>query len=309
MSFISQVYLDTSLILEALEHYFPASEGYGTLYPPPTATYRPLIRGFASYWTDRPLFRVTTGLLPSSVWRTQFGTDRANLIGHRLDPEKLDNKFPQNLSGLDLQLSLLEPLFSATDGRKWLFEGEKPSAADVALWYQLSWSEKSSRGEGIEDLTGGGVKDGGGEGTSAVFNRQRYPGLVAWFERFRKYLDALPSTETSIGRTNEVEIKKILQALKVARLADRIPLLPTPAGAHLELDKRNGLTIGAEVSVAPDDTGRGSPTVGRLLAITPEEVVVAPRRSADCASPTVGDVRIHLPRLGFVVKPDRQTRL
>lgn len=55
-----ELYCDTSLICEALEHFFPPSEGYQSIYPEALdgRTYRPLIRGFASYWTDRPIFRV-----------------------------------------------------------------------------------------------------------------------------------------------------------------------------------------------------------------------------------------------------------
>ena len=46
------VYCDTSIILEALEHIF--CDGFRTLYPPAAdgRTNRALIRGFASYWTD-----------------------------------------------------------------------------------------------------------------------------------------------------------------------------------------------------------------------------------------------------------------
>ncbi|EXJ61720.1 hypothetical protein A1O7_02149 [Cladophialophora yegresii CBS 114405] len=284
-----EIYIDTSLILEALEHHFPPAQGYGSLYPAGhAATYRSLIRGFASYWTDRPLFRVTTGLIPATVWRTHFGVDRANLIGHTLDAEKLARKVPQNLSGLDLQLSLLEPLFVG-DGRKWIFEGDKPSAADVAVWYQLDWGEKISRGEGISDLTGGRARDGDGEGMGSVFNRERYPGLVGWFERFKDYIHDLPGTETRVERSDDAGIKKTLQTLRDTEVAERVPVLPTPAGPHRELDRRNGLVTGTEVTIAPDDTGRDSPTVGTLLAIGPEEVVIRPQKT-DGAGPRVGDI-------------------
>ncbi|ETI27281.1 hypothetical protein G647_09964 [Cladophialophora carrionii CBS 160.54] len=303
-----EIYIDTSLILEALEHHFPPSRGYSSLYPSGhAATYRSLIRGFASYWTDRPLFRVTTGLIPATVWRTHFGVDRANLIGHILDAEKLARKVPQNLSGLDLQLSLLEPLLVG-DGKKWMFEGDKPSAADVAVWYQLDWGEKISRGEGINDLTGGGARDGDGEGMKSVFNKERYPGLVGWFERFKGHLDSLPSTETRIERTDDAGIKKTLQRLKDTKLAERVPLTPTPAGPHHELDRRNGLMTGAEVTIAPDDTGRDSPTVGTLLTIGPEEIVIRPQKT-DREGPRVGAVRVHFPRIGFVIRPVGQARL
>jgi glutathione S-transferase len=303
-----QIYIDTSLIVEALEHYFPPSLGYGSLYPTGhAATYRSLIRGFASYWTDRPLFRVTTGLIPGTVWRTHFGRDRSNLIGHTLDADKLERKVPQNLSGLDLQLSLLEPILAGA-GKKWVFEGEKPSAADVAVWYQLDWGEKISRGEGISDLTGGGTGDGSGEGMGSVFNKERYPELVSWFERFKAYLDQLPSTETRIERADDAGIKKTLERLRDTKLAEQVPVLPTPAGPHQELDRRSGLVLGAEVSIAPDDTGRDSPTVGTLLAIGPEEVVIKPQKT-DEDGPRVGDVRIHFPRIGFVIRPVGQARL
>jgi len=50
------LYCDTSLIIEALEHFFPTSAGYGTVYPSFDGvdewTYRGLVRGFASFWTD-----------------------------------------------------------------------------------------------------------------------------------------------------------------------------------------------------------------------------------------------------------------
>ena len=29
-----------------------------------------------------------TGLVPADVWRSSFGTDRAGLIGHKLDADK-----------------------------------------------------------------------------------------------------------------------------------------------------------------------------------------------------------------------------
>jgi glutathione S-transferase len=51
-----EIYCDTSLIIEALEHYFPASAGWGSVYPKFNGldewTYRGLVKGFASFWTD-----------------------------------------------------------------------------------------------------------------------------------------------------------------------------------------------------------------------------------------------------------------
>jgi hypothetical protein len=80
-------------------------------------------------------------------------------------------------------------------------------------------------------------------------------------------------------------------------------LVPAAVAQHLVLDKQRGLLPGVLVSVAPDDTGRGNPTVGTLVRIGVEEVVIQPIKAAEM------EVRIHFPRLGFVVKVVEESRL
>jgi glutathione S-transferase len=249
-----ELYCDTSIILEALEAFFPPHAGYASLYPPAAdgLTYQPLIRGFASYWTDRPLFRVTTGLIPGSVWRTSFGVDRSGLIGHKLDPEKLDKKVPLNLSSLDMQLSLLEPLFQGRTS-PWIFSTKVPSAADIALYYQLKWGIDIAAGRYIADLTGGGTSNTDNDITASVFNARRYPGLSKWFAAFANFVEELPVMESIIGEEEGLEIIK--RATYISGSSE-IPLVPTPAPSHSELDSQNGLLVGVKVTVFPDDTGR-----------------------------------------------------
>ncbi|TKA81821.1 hypothetical protein B0A49_00585 [Cryomyces minteri] len=268
-----EVYCDTSLILEALEHVF--SDGHPSLYPVTAdgRNYRPVIRGFASYWTDRPFFRVATGLIPSSVWRTHFGTDRAELIGHKLDPNKLEAKVPRNLSNLDLHLSILEPQFQSGD--TWLFNTKTPSLADIALFYQLDWACDIAAGRGIANLTGGGTRDTDTEGALPVFNPSRYPAMHRWFLDMRKFLAELSSMETR--REIDSSDDEWLTQIKMYEAAADAPLVPTPVQAHKELDAKNGLLPGTKVSVAPDDTGRDDPTFGTLIALSPEEVVIKPQ--------------------------------
>jgi glutathione S-transferase len=250
-----ELYCDTSIILEALEHFFPPHSGYGTIYPQAVdgRQYQPLMRGFASYWTDRPFFRVTTGLIPGSVWRTSFGQDRGALIGHRLDPDKLEAKVPQNLSGLDMHLSMLEPLFSKSNDSLWIFGTEQPSLADVALFYQLDWGNDIAKGKGIYNLTGGGTMDTMTGGAQIVFNESRYPNLCRWFTAFQKYIEKLAKVENRHPTEHEA-----LAAVKSYSAPHSVSdvLLPTPAPPHAELDMENGFVAGAMVSVAPDDTGK-----------------------------------------------------
>lgn len=242
------IYCDTSLICEALEHFFPASDGYPSLYPAAAdgRTYRPLIRGFVSYYTDRALFRVTTGLIPSSVWRSSFGQDRGQLIGHKLDADKLEKKMPENLSKFDLQLSMLEPLFTG-DG-PWIFSASTPSLADISVFYQLQWGRDIAAGHYVENLTGGAVKDTNGEGAEYVFNVRRCPGTFSWYERVQKYFQDLQSTESNMTIETVLELMR-----ETPGYAD---LLHTPQPGLTELDVQSGLKQGSLVAITPDDTGR-----------------------------------------------------
>lgn len=304
-----EVYCDTSLIIEALEHFFPSSAGYGTVYPPFPAVdewvYRGLVRGFASFWVDRPLFRTTTGLIPPTVWRTSFGTDRSSLIGHTLDAEKLGAKIPQNLSNLDLHLSLLEPTLKSGT---WVIPTSKPSLADISLYYQLRWGVDIASGRGIYNLTAGGTEDTGEKRedeedvTSRVWNQERYPGVWNWFHTLEAYIASLPNLEKEVNGEESSEWKDSLK--KARTIADEELLVPAAAEQLEGLDLQRGLGVGVLVSVAPDDTGRDSPTVGELVKIGVEEVVIKPNESAELEG-----VRVHFPRLGFVVKVVEGSRL
>jgi hypothetical protein len=237
-------------------------------------------------------------LIPSSVWSSPFGTDRAQLIGHKLDPAKLRSKIPQNLATLDLHLSLLEPTFKKPGA--WAVPTKTPSLADISLYYQLRWGIDIAAGVGIENLSGGGAKEGGPDITSQVFNETRYPGLWAWFHAFESYIASLPDLQTTLPTTSTSWIQELRAS---PLLADDKLLVPAAVEQHPSLDAARGLVPGVSVSIAPDDTGRDNPTVGTLVRIGVEEVVVRPNEKAE-----VG-VRVHFPRLGFVVKVVEGSRL
>ena len=304
-----ELYIDTSLICEALEHHFPPSRGYGALYPAATngRTLQPLVRGIASYWTDRPLFRATTGLIPASVWRTSFGKDREGLIGHKIDPDKLEKKVPQNLSVLDMHLSLLESLLAdSTEQHPWILDTPTPGLMDIGFYYQLDWGEKISRGEGIKNLTKGETADGQGEGMKAVMNPDRYPKISTWFANVKKYFDDLPLLERKVEQIDQKGTDKVLGLLSGVKSDHNVDLMSTPAAPHQQLDERNGLRKGTHVEVRPDDTGRDHPSTGYLEALSPEEIVITPQEVSTSGNAIQG-IRLHFPRIGFVVRPVRPT--
>ena len=299
------IYLDTSIICEALEQRFPASDGYQTMYPPNSSggTNRSVIRGMASYWTDRPVFRATCGLMPTAVWRSKFGQDRAQLIGHKLDPDKLQKKMPEKLSEVDMQCSMLEAMLEDTaPGSTWIFDTKTPSMADVAWYVQLDWGWKNSQGAYIDNLTAGDASSNESDlRMDPVFNEDRYPRVLQWFNDVKQYLEQQPSTQTRVEDSDTAKISELLKQITNIPATADVPLLRTPAPPFTDLDAKSGLVKGATVAIAPDDTGRGDPTTGRLLATSPEEIVIAPE-PMDGKAPSVGDIRLHFPRLGFVTR-------
>lgn len=114
-----------------------------------------------------------------------------------------------------------------------------------------------------------------------------------WFHRFEAYIATLPDLETIVA-SSDTSWKDELH--NTPFVPDDDMLVPTPADVHPSLDAQRGLLPGALVSVGPDDTGRDNPTLGMLVKIGVEEVVIEPVGKGEI------EVRIHFPRLGFVVK-------
>lgn len=295
------VYCDTSLICDALEHHFPSGPG---LLLPPTSGGRdaaPMMRAFAAYWVAGPFYRATCAVMPAVIWRTSFGADRGGLVGHAIDPDKLERKIPEGMWKLDHHFSMLERLFPRDPSSPhWLFATATPSLADVALYAQLWWCREISQGNLMENLTGGGTKDAKYPGIGTIFNKERYPGLLRWFSNFEEYIAALPSTETKAPES-DAGWQAVLHSLRNAPSADEEDLLlPTPNTVQSGVDAKAGLNLGSMVSIYPDETGRFDPTIGELLAASPEEFVIKPK---PLERPAEMDVRIHFPRLAFVARP------
>jgi hypothetical protein len=208
----------------------------------------------------------------------------------------LQAKVPQHLSNLDLHLSMLEPLFVSVllSGRgQWIMPTPSPSLADISLHYQLRWGIDIGAGRGIYNLSGGGTGDTDTNVTDSVFNEQRYPGVWKWFHAFEAYVASLPDLEIVIS-SSDTSWKQELT--NTPFLSEDEWLVPTAAEPHLTLDTQRGLVPSALVSITPDDTGRDNPTLGTLVKIGVEEVVITPEGQGEM------EVRIHFPRLGFVVK-------
>ena len=102
--------------------------------------------------------------------------------------------------------------------------------------------------------------------------------LRAWMERIKAIGHGQPTHVSSAA------------ALDIAKNAS--PEVQSRSDANDPLGRK----LGSQVQIVPDDTGR-DPVIGELLAISREEIVI---RRVDSQ---VGEVAVHFPRAGFVVKP------
>lgn len=78
----NDVYCDTALIASVLEHRFPASEGYGTLFPPRKgggSMDTGLVKALSLYWVDRTIFPLGAQSLPYSRFDAKFLADRSSV--------------------------------------------------------------------------------------------------------------------------------------------------------------------------------------------------------------------------------------
>ena len=76
------VYADTSLIASTLERRYPASDGYGTLFPQRKSGGSPdtgMAKTLVMYYIDRAIFPLAAASLPYSKFSESFLKDRADV--------------------------------------------------------------------------------------------------------------------------------------------------------------------------------------------------------------------------------------
>jgi glutathione S-transferase len=78
----NDVYCDTSLIADVLERRFPASEGYGTLFPHRAGSKKAdtgLAKALTVYWNDKTVFPLGGNSLPYEKFDPAFVADRSQV--------------------------------------------------------------------------------------------------------------------------------------------------------------------------------------------------------------------------------------
>ncbi|KAJ7047401.1 hypothetical protein C8F04DRAFT_5818 [Mycena alexandri] len=266
----NDIYCDTSLIASVLERRFPASQGYGTIFPNKKGggADTGLIKVFDKHYVDAVLFPLGVNLCPFDKLPPAFVADRATIIGSAfVETVKAGHGRGKALSALSTHLSLVEEQLS--DGREWLFDTELPSLADASVHFMFSWIK------GLPD-------------TEALFDVSKFPQLAEWHSRMTGYIERLKSNQPPVSNlTGEDAAARIVAA----------SFEPYNVVSFDECEgTRLGLKAGDKVSVGADEIGKNFRTAGTLVAINREEFVIEVQGSA-------GLVRCHFPRTLFNAAP------
>jgi len=265
----NDVYCDTSLIVSVLERRFPPSSGYGTIFPSGKhgrGADTGAIKAFAQFYADSTLFSPAAALLPWDKLPEAILKDRSAFTGTPINLQAMKAMRGELLSRMSSHLSLMEEQLS--DGREWLFDTELPGLADISVHFILEWA----RGLTQRD---------------SLFNPTQSPNLIKWIDRLSAHIKDLKKLQAP---AIQLKGNEAAQRILASPHEDRATV-----GFDLTEGSRLGLSVGDAVQIAPTDTGRNYPTLGKLVGLNREESVIE-------IPTTAGIVYCHFPRLGFSIK-------
>ncbi|EJD01143.1 uncharacterized protein FOMMEDRAFT_110715 [Fomitiporia mediterranea MF3/22] len=272
LSIGNDVYCDTSLIIPALERRFPPSLGFPTLFPQRKDGAKAdtgMIKAFAAFYADRPLFTLGSNALPYNKFPPEMIADRSKFNGAPMDVEKAVARQPVVRSLLGSHATLLEEQLS--DGREWVFDTVSVGCGDLALYCVYGWIVRF-------------------RGMKEVFNDKKFPKTFAWLGRMVEFEK---TRRASIAHA----ITKIDGAAASKIIADNINTHFLEVDFDDDEGRLLGLKLGDKVQVIPDDNARNYPTIGKLIGLTREEIVL------QLSGTGVPSLRCHFPRLNFSVNP------
>ncbi|KAH9483070.1 hypothetical protein JR316_0005170 [Psilocybe cubensis] len=260
----NDVYCDTSLIVSALERRFPTSNGHPTLLPESAGA--GVIKAFSKYYAESALFPPATNLIPWDKLPAAFLKDRSEFAGSPINTKALAANVPNAQSVISSHLLLIEQQLS--DSRQWLFNTVTPSLADVSVHFIFNWARSF-------------------KGTEQLFDASRIPLTMQWLDRLSAQIKKERKSQSPPTKLSGTEAaNKIVSAAYEPY---------NVVGFDATEASRLCVSLEDTVQVAPEDTGRNFPTIGKLVALSREEITLEVKGSA-------GLVRCHFPRLGFSIR-------
>ncbi|CCG81492.1 Predicted protein [Taphrina deformans PYCC 5710] len=189
-------------------------------------------------------FKSAVGLVPVDSPMLKDGAfvrDRTELLGVPFSAEKMAEARPQTLSTMLSVLSVIKRTFLDNGDREFFLGGERPSTADMYLYWSVNWG-----------LNGHG-------GARPEISPETHPEIFAWLSRVAAFLGPRRQ-DTKISWS---EAKAVLLKPPVHEYAKFVP--------H---DEHNvlGLGRGRQITVTPTDSGRTHPQPGELISLNDDQV-------------------------------------
>ncbi|KAI9795834.1 MAG: hypothetical protein M1833_006783 [Piccolia ochrophora] len=260
------VYYDTRLILRKLEEKVPAGSLGAT-----ADDLRALERLLERWTVDAGIFARASQLIPPTLpllRDPKFQRDREDYTGRSWSRESVEVLRPEALVEVRDAFSFLESTLLA-DGREWILSTQTPTLADIEAIWPFHW------------LT---TLDGALPPT--LISKRQFPKAYEWITRFSK---AIAAARTSNGRPASLKGSEAVTQITSANFFEPDPLFD-------ETDP-SGFKVGEVVELFPIDTGSRHHDVGRLVGLSPNEVVLEIQKPAAETS-----IRVHAPRHGFRVQ-------
>ncbi|KAH4959249.1 hypothetical protein HBI81_192100 [Parastagonospora nodorum] len=259
----SDVYLDTRLILRALEAH-PGLTGAPLGASKPADKFVGQL--IEKYIVEGPVFGMAAGLVPVKMaHEPTFFKDRQGMLGRNWSKEELEGGYAECLNYIRNMVSFFEETIMA-DGRSWVFGEEGPKLADINALFMLDFAAGLQLPEDY-------------------ISAKLYPKVFAWFDRYRAAVDTAKSNAPDPTALDGEAAAAFVHS-------------SGSASAHVSVDAKDptGLKHGAEVEVYAADWGTEYRDRGRLVGLTPDEVTIAVKTKGKA------EIRVHAPRTGFKIR-------
>ncbi|KAL8716384.1 MAG: hypothetical protein Q9220_000291 [cf. Caloplaca sp. 1 TL-2023] len=266
MSIGRDIYCDTRLILQKLEERFPTAT-LGASQPDQKALEKLLEK-----WTvDGGVFSRAAQVIPPEMPLLndpKWVKDREDYMGRSWQKADIVRGRPEAIAHMREFFSFLETTVLA-DGRDWILGTEKPSLADIHAIWPFHW-----------------VVGMGNALPASIFGKENFPRVYSWIDRFSKAANA---AKESAPKTTRLRGADALKFVTQAEFAE-------PEGV-VDAQDPLGLKKGQDVESWPTDSGFRHRDRGRLVALTPQEVVLKTQAKIGHR-----DVHIHHPRTNFRIQ-------
>lgn len=119
----------------------------------------------------------------------------------------------------------------------------------------------------------------------SVISKTQFPKVFAWIARFKHAIEAAREAGPKAVKVKGSEVLEYITGK--AKFAESI--------GEVDANDPLGLKAGDEVEIWPHDSGFSHKDRGRLVTLTPNEVVISKKIGRE------GEIRLHAPRWGFSI--------